>query len=666
MTISQHMSSIESEKIKFYDYAFLGLGCGNSLLLLEMERSGLLVDKNILILEPDKKSTNDKTFCFWMETDLVETHGIRDLIRDEWSNVCVVTDEKQALENVNYYHIPALSLYEAVRKLVTKHKIKIFPISYSGSLKQEGDYIPLCIPESFVHTKYVFDNRPPSYSQPTSSEVQLFQSFYGWEVRALNKSFDATTFTMMDFTIPQNGSTQFMYVLPFNEKTALFEMTRFGEEVIEKDVAESIIHDYLTRKGIEYKIEQKEQGVIRMFNSPILEANEGNNLFQTGERGGNLKPSTGYSFVRSLNHAKQITTHLIEKKSKKSIFNKRFAYYDKLLLQILKYSPNRGKEIFTQLFSKNKVETVLRFLDEKTSLKEEFTIFTSLPIFLFIHAFLRDSFWMLRNKIKIVPLIIWMSVSSLIAYSLEAEWFVYTLLITGMLLIGIPHGAVDHLYSVDSPTNRKLALHILKYLGIGCLVLFLFWMSPLFGLVLFLLYSSWHFGETDFMHWRFNDKVMSVAWGVYFLGGLLISHAAEMQNVIQEMDVHLDFNSSITSIIAKIWLLIGGLFFCLKLRKSGIIFGVISLFILQFIPLIPAFAIYFIGQHSIHGWCSLKTNLDISDFKLWRIALPFTLGACFLFYAMIFFTTISWGQAFIFLAALSFPHVYFTARYHSR
>lgn len=660
------MSSIESEKFKFYDYAFLGLGCGNSLLLLEMERSGLLVDKNILILEPNQKTINDKTFCFWMDTNLVENHGIKDLIRDEWSNVCVVTDEKQALEKFNYFHIPALSLYEKVRELVTRHKIKVLSISFEGSLKQEGDYTSLWIQERLFHAKCVFDNRPPSYAPSTSSEVQLFQSFYGWEIRALNKLFDATTFTMMDFNIPQNGSTQFMYVLPFNEKTALFEMTRFGEEVIKKDVAESIIHDYLTRKGIEYKIEQKEQGVIRMFNSPILETNEGNNVFQTGERGGNLKPSTGYSFVRSLNHAKQITTHLIEKKSKKSINKKRFAYYDKLLLQILKYSPHRGKDIFTRLFTKNKVETVLRFLDEKTSPKEEFTIFTSLPIIPFKHAFLRDSFWMLRNKIKNVPLIFWMSVSSLIAYSIGVEWFVYTLLITGMLLIGIPHGAVDHLYSVDSPTNRKLAHHILQYLGIGCLVLFLFWLSPLFGLVLFLLYSSWHFGETDFMHWRFTDKVISAAWGVYFLGGLLVSHSAEMQMVIQEMDVYLTFNSTITPIVANIWLMVGGLFFSLKLRKSGIIFGVISLFILQYLPLIPAFAIFFIGQHSIHGWRSLKTNLDISGFKLWRIALPFTFGACFLFYVLIFFTTISWGQAFIFLAALSFPHVYFTARYHSR
>jgi lycopene beta-cyclase len=660
------MSSNKSEKIKLYDYAFLGLGCGNSLLLLEMEKNGLLIDKNIVILEPDKKTRNDKTFCFWMDPALLETYGIKDLIRDEWVNVNVVNDQKQGLEKFSYFHIPALSLYEKVSKLLTTHKIKTLQVSFSGSIKQDKNYSTLTTPECLINTKYVFDNRPPSYANATNSEVQLFQSFYGWEVKALNKSFEADTFTMMDFNVPQEGYTQFMYVLPFNENTALFEITRFGEEVIEKDSAEEIIHNYLIARGIEYKIERTEQGVIRMFNSPIVNVNEGKNLFNTGERGGRLKPSTGYSFVRSLYHAKHITNRLLDNKIKKRTNTKRFEYYDKLLLQILKYSPHRGKDIFMELFTKNKIETVLRFLDEKTSPKEEFAIFSSLPIFLFISAFLRDSFWIFRNNITKVPPIIWMSFGILLAFSLGGELFVSAFLILGMFLVGIPHGAIDHLYFVDKPTIQKLILHVFKYLSLGFLVLVLFWLNPTIGLVFFLLYSSWHFGETDFSYWNLTNKGVAAAWGIYFLGGLLVSHPIEMQQVTREMGVRLTFDSALTSVVAKIWLLVGGLYFSLKIKKSGIIFGVISLLILQFLPLIPAFAIFFIGQHSIHGWSSLKTKLDLSDLKMWRQALPFTLGAFFLLFVMIFFTTITWGQVFIFLSALSFPHVYFTTRFNSR
>jgi len=659
------MLSNKLKKIEIYDYAFIGLGCGNSLLFLEMERNGLIKDKNILILEPYKKSSNDKTFCFWMDPALLETYSINDLIRDEWGNVCVINDQKQALEEFSYFHIPALSLYEKVNRLISKYRIKTLHVSYTGSIKQDKNYTTLTLANCLIHSKYVFDNRPPDYKETTSSEIQLFQSFYGWEVQAFNKTFDSDTFTMMDFNVPQDGFTQFMYVLPFNENTALFEITRFGEEIIEKAAAEEIIHNYLINNGIEYKKEQTEKGVIRMFNSPFLNVKEGKNVFNTGERGGNLKPSTGYSFVRSLHHAKYITNLILDNKSIKPRTHKRFALYDRLLLQILKYSPHRGKDIFVKLFTKNKVETVLRFLDEKTSLKDELAIFASLPIPLFIMAFLRDLFWRLRNKIEKLPLIIWLSAGSLFAFCQNSEWFIYILLIIGMLAIGIPHGAVDHLYSVDNPTNRKLIIHILKYLSLGSLVLFLFWLSPIFGLVFFLLYSSWHFGETDFSHWNITNKVLSFVWGIYFLGGILISHLDEMYQVIQEMGVTINYKPEAASILAILWIMLGGLYFFIKTKKSEIIFGAISLLILKFLPLIPAFAIFFIGQHSVHGWSSLKTKLEFSNLTLWRKALPFTFAAVSLLILMIFFTTISWGQIFIFLAALSFPHVYFTSKIHS-
>lgn len=660
------MSLNKSEIINLYDYAFIGLGCGNSLLLLEMEKNGLLVEKNVIILEPEKKTGNDKTFCFWMDPALLESNGIKDLICNEWRNVNVVNDTKQGLNKYSYYHIPALSLNEKVKKILIKYNIEIQYISFSGSIKQEINYSSLKLEDCIINTKYIFDNRPPNYKKSTRSEVQLFQSFFGWEVYAFNKKFDTSTFTMMDFNVPQEGFTQFMYILPYNENYALFEITRFGEKVIEKKTAEEIIRNYLIDKGIEFKIERKEKGVIRMFNSPFLDVQEGKNVFNTGERGGSLKPSTGYSFVRSLHNAKQITNHLVGNKTVKAKNNKRFAFYDRLLLQILKYNPNRGKDIFTQLFTKNKVETVLNFLDEKTTFKEEFAIFASLPSRLFILSFLRDFFWMLRKKIRELPPIIWMSVGSFLAFSLGGQCLVYILLILGMLVIGIPHGALDHLYSVENLTNKKLTIHIIKYLSLSFVILFLFWLSPLFGLVFFLLFSSWHFGETDFSHWQLSDKGAAFAWGIYFLGGLLFSHSDEMQIIIQEMGVNFIYDSEIISSVSKIWIVIGGLFFSLKFKKSGIIFGVISLIILQFLPLISSFVLFFIGQHSLHGWSTLKTKLDFSDYKLWRHALPFTLGALFLLLLMISFTSVTWGQLFIFLSALSFPHVYFTTRFNSR
>jgi hypothetical protein len=43
---------------------------------------------------------------------------------------------------------------------------------------------------------------------------------------------------MMDFNIPQNNYCQFIYVLPYTNNTALFDVTRFGKEKITKEEAE--------------------------------------------------------------------------------------------------------------------------------------------------------------------------------------------------------------------------------------------------------------------------------------------------------------------------------------------------------------------------------------------------------------------------------------------
>ena len=44
------------------DYLFAGAGASATLLLMNMEKQGLLKDKKILILDPDAKDDNDKTY----------------------------------------------------------------------------------------------------------------------------------------------------------------------------------------------------------------------------------------------------------------------------------------------------------------------------------------------------------------------------------------------------------------------------------------------------------------------------------------------------------------------------------------------------------------------------------------------------------------------------
>ena len=53
----------------------------------------------------------------------------------------------------------------------------------------------------------------------------LQQHFMGWFIKRKRHIFDDSVATFMDFNLPQNGNTRFMYVLPIDKKTALFEYT---------------------------------------------------------------------------------------------------------------------------------------------------------------------------------------------------------------------------------------------------------------------------------------------------------------------------------------------------------------------------------------------------------------------------------------------------------
>ena len=58
-------------------------------------------------------------------------------------------------------------------------------------------------------------------------------------------------------------------------------------------------------------------------------------------------------------------------------------------------------------------------------------------------------------------------------------------------------------------------------------------------------------------------------------------------------------------------------------------------------PLILAFGLYFIFQHSLNAWGHLQHGLKIDGFTLYKKALPFTLSAIFFLCAMLFYNSVA-------------------------
>jgi lycopene beta-cyclase len=111
-----------------------------------------------------------------------------------------------------------------------------------------------------------------------------------------------------------------------------------------------------------------------------------NNIIQVGTIGGQTKGSTGYTFNFIQKHSKEIVKLLIEDKKPVVNYKGRFQLYDSILLGILNKKSYSGQLIFEKLFTQNNIQSVLKFLDNETTLKEELKIILTLPFKPFLNS----------------------------------------------------------------------------------------------------------------------------------------------------------------------------------------------------------------------------------------------------------------------------------------
>jgi lycopene beta-cyclase len=635
------------------------MGCANSLLLHALHRKGLLANSRILVLDPAPKVTNDRTFCFWLSPEELKENGLESLVEYNWDQVICNDKAPQQLRNKRYYYLSAAALYTHAKAILAQHEFTWEHRTVDGDLSELATH--------------VFDSRPPEWRVQHPSETLLSQSFFGWVVRTDKPVFDTRSFTMMDFSIAQNEQTQFMYVLPFAANHALLEPTRFGKESITKDEAFGFVQAYLAHFDTSFEIISQEQGSIAMCSSLPESPVQAKHVHPMGAAAGLLKPSTGYSFIRNLHDANTIAhsiqqgaTVLARRQTKK-----RFAYYDRLLLQILARKPQRGKDIFESLFARNKAENVLNFLDETSTPAQEARLMLTLPLLLFLGAAFKDLLLNAKTGLwKVSPALLCGVFASFLHMFGLLEWC-WPLLLAGLLMVGLPHGAIDHLHQYPDKKLSQLLPYFLLYLALGIGVLCFWLLAPPLALALFFGYSAWHFGQADLEIWRLkHTSLRPFLWGAFSLLFLLLTHFLEVKKVLLQMGVELYWLSSapfftyLTAI--PFWMFIG-IIPVFVFRSWRIIEAIIVLILLSGLPLIEAFGIYFIFQHSLNGWRYLTQITSKKPKQLWWQALPFMLASIGLFAGYYFWSSAqNWGLLFIFLSALSFPHVFFMHRAYAR
>ena len=123
----------------------------------------------------------------------------------------------------------------------------------------------------------------------------MIQYFIGWEVAAPKGSFDPTHATSDDFRCDQSRGIHFIYLLPFDDRTALVESTMFAPEREPDAFFETAIIQYLAAHcGVaEFTTERTEAGAIPLGRLP----RSSSAMIGLGSNGGAIRPSSGYAFT---------------------------------------------------------------------------------------------------------------------------------------------------------------------------------------------------------------------------------------------------------------------------------------------------------------------------------------------------------------------------------
>ena len=359
-------------------YIILGAGASGLLLAYRMSLDSYFDDKSILIIDQKKDKGNDKTWCYW-EQGVGEWD---ELLTKKWPKVFFGSKDFTETLNISPFSYKMIRSEKFYQKLWRNINLKPNITFVEDSVKtySEADNKVKVVTNKSTYFGLKLLNSIPDktvYEKQQKYPV-LQQHFMGWFVKTKIDFFDDSVATFMDFNIPQNGNTRFMYVLPIDKNIALFEYTLFSKDLLERSEYEVAIKDYLKEKKVtEFEILEKENGVIPMTSFKFQELNS-NSILNIGTAGGWTKASTGYTFYNTSKKTQDLVSFL-KKEDDLSGFAKRTKYwiYDLIFLDVLANDNENGSSLFASIFKKVNVKTILKFLAEESNFIEDLKIITS-------------------------------------------------------------------------------------------------------------------------------------------------------------------------------------------------------------------------------------------------------------------------------------------------
>lgn len=359
------------------DIAIIGGGCAGLSLAVALGLEG--VAERAQVLEPRTSYRRDRTWCFWD----TEPHPFMSEVSHSWSKWRVSADGRDVVragEMYQYCHIAGDRFYRAAVDRIgacgnqeLSHGVAVQSIEphTSGHLAVETSAGRLL-------ARQVFDSRPGA----TRQQPMFLQRFVGWHVRTDGACFDPTTVDLMRFLpCETSGRVPFVYVLPFSTDEALVEMTYLDEPQLAPADAEADLRAWLKANvGDTYKVGYTEQGCLPMGTGLNEGTMLGGRLHLIGTRGGRLKPSSGYGFLRIQRHSQAVaraikTGRLVPQRAESRMYEA----MDAVFLRALRLKRAASTDLFLRMFAGSDPDSLVRFLSENSGPVEIARVAWSLP-----------------------------------------------------------------------------------------------------------------------------------------------------------------------------------------------------------------------------------------------------------------------------------------------
>lgn len=384
-------NSLASQSVHQAHHLIVGAGCAGLSLVMHLLQHPVLGKQKIILLDPDAKNNNDRTWCFWEQGQgLFES-----VVHHRWHQLWFKSPGFSKLLNIQpytYKQIRGIDFYNYCKtQLAAAPNVQWIQSGVKELHNQDGNVVAIDEEGNTYKGQYAFNSIPPAAPQMRPSDIWMLQHFKGWVVKTEAPVFNPDEAVMMDFRTDQTEGATFFYVLPVSPTEALVEYTLFSEKLLSAEKYDAALKNYLSDHYTSaYQIKEQEFGIIPMTTYRFSKGNE--NIINIGTAGGYTKGSSGYTFQNIQKSSATIIAAMAAGRhpAQAKRPHRRFHFYDRVLLQVLKNGKLKGRDVFATMYRNNPPHKVQRFLDNDSSFFDDLRIISRMPKLPFTQAALQQ------------------------------------------------------------------------------------------------------------------------------------------------------------------------------------------------------------------------------------------------------------------------------------